>query len=227
VSIFRADQVHKKLADQWLHLPWPQSQSLVRKAVIVLWAQCCMISNVFHGNNVPVSCVGGCFSQEKRFRRIVTHGKFYEWYSVFKEEFTVVRIFQVILCKLLLVKGPPLWSSGQSSWLQSQRSRVRFPALSDFWKVVGLEQGPLSLVSIIEELLVGKSSGSGLENREYGCWDPLCWLRNTFYSYTQRLALTLSTSSGRSVDIVGSRTKGHLLLVKHYIWLIWVRSLAW
>jgi hypothetical protein len=33
---------------------------------------------------------------------------------------------------------------------------------------VGLEQGPLSLVSTIEELLEKKSSGSGLENREYG-----------------------------------------------------------
>jgi hypothetical protein len=28
--------------------------------------------------------------------------------------------------------GPPLWSSGQSSWLQIPRSRVRFPALPDF-----------------------------------------------------------------------------------------------
>ena len=27
---------------------------------------------------------------------------------------------------------PPLWSSGQSFWLQIQRSRVRFPALPDF-----------------------------------------------------------------------------------------------
>ena len=28
--------------------------------------------------------------------------------------------------------GPPLWSSGQSFWLQIERSRVRFPALPDF-----------------------------------------------------------------------------------------------
>ena len=28
--------------------------------------------------------------------------------------------------------GPPLWSSGQSFWLQIQRSRVRLPALPDF-----------------------------------------------------------------------------------------------
>jgi hypothetical protein len=57
---------------------------------------------------------------------------------------------------------PPLWSSGQSSWLQIQ---VWFPVLPDFfWEVVGLERGPLSLVKITEELLQG-NSGSGLENR--------------------------------------------------------------
>jgi hypothetical protein len=37
---------------------------------------------------------------------------------------------------------------------------------------VGLEQGPLSLVITIEELLEIESSGSGLENREYGHRDP-------------------------------------------------------
>jgi hypothetical protein len=37
---------------------------------------------------------------------------------------------------------------------------------------VGLELGPLSLVSTTEELLERKSSGSGLENRDYGRRDP-------------------------------------------------------
>jgi hypothetical protein len=37
---------------------------------------------------------------------------------------------------------------------------------------VGLERGPLILVSKIEELLERKSSGSGLENRDYGRRDP-------------------------------------------------------
>jgi hypothetical protein len=37
-----------------------------------------------------------------------------------------------------------------------------------FLEVVGLERGPLSLVSIIGELLERESSGSGLEMREYG-----------------------------------------------------------
>jgi hypothetical protein len=37
---------------------------------------------------------------------------------------------------------------------------------------VGLKQGPLSLVSTTEELLERQSSGSGLENRDYGRRDP-------------------------------------------------------
>jgi hypothetical protein len=37
---------------------------------------------------------------------------------------------------------------------------------------VGLERGPLSLGSTIEERLEGKSGGSGLENREYDRKDP-------------------------------------------------------
>jgi hypothetical protein len=51
---------------------------------------------------------------------------------------------------LLLYTGPPLWSSGQSSWLE-----IRRPGL-DSWhykKIVGLKWGPLSLVSRAEELL--------------------------------------------------------------------------
>jgi hypothetical protein len=34
---------------------------------------------------------------------------------------------------------------------------------------MGVERGPLSLVSTIGELLERNSSGSGLEKREYGC----------------------------------------------------------
>jgi hypothetical protein len=33
---------------------------------------------------------------------------------------------------------------------------------------MSLERGPLSLMSTVEELLEIKSSGCGLENREYG-----------------------------------------------------------
>jgi hypothetical protein len=70
---------------------------------------------------------------------------------------------------------------------------------------VGLERGPLSLVGTIEEPLARKSSGSGLENREYGRRDPLSSPRGTFYQ--QKLALTSPTSGGRSVGIICSRTQ--------------------
>jgi hypothetical protein len=54
---------------------------------------------------------------------------------------------------------------------------------------MGLKLGPLSLVSKLEELLARKSSGSGLENLEYGRRDPLrrifrcqfCFMEPTIY----------------------------------------------
>jgi hypothetical protein len=52
---------------------------------------------------------------------------------------------------------------------------------------VGLERSPLSLVSTIEQLLGRKSSGSGLENREYGRRDPTRCPSNTLY-FTSTLA---------------------------------------
>jgi hypothetical protein len=47
---------------------------------------------------------------------------------------------------------PPLWSSGQSSWLQIRRSGFESRHYQKK-KVVGLGRGPLSLVSTTEELL--------------------------------------------------------------------------
>jgi hypothetical protein len=41
-------------------------------------------------------------------------------------------------------------------------------------KVVGLERGPLSLVSTTEELLGSNSGGSSLESREYSRRDLSC-----------------------------------------------------
>jgi hypothetical protein len=70
---------------------------------------------------------------------------------------------------------------------------------------VGLERSPLSLVSAIEELLGRKSSGSGLEIREYGSGDPSRRPRGTHYP--RKLALTSPTSEGRSVCRVRSRTQ--------------------
>jgi hypothetical protein len=67
------------------------------------------------------------------------------------------------------------WSvvSGQSSWVQIQRSGFDSRRYQILWEVVGLERGPLNLMSTIEELLGRKSSGSGLESREYGRRGPV------------------------------------------------------
>jgi hypothetical protein len=72
----------------------------------------------------------------------------------------------------LVVKIPGYRSRGHG--FDSQHYQI-------FWEVVGLERGPLSLVSTTEELLGRKSSDCGLENLEYGRRNPLCWPRNTLY----------------------------------------------
>jgi hypothetical protein len=60
---------------------------------------------------------------------------------------------KLLLCGLVVrVPGYKSRGPGFDSW----RYQI-------FWEVVGLEQDPLSLVRIIEELL--ESIGSGLENR--------------------------------------------------------------
>jgi hypothetical protein len=79
------------------------------------------------------------------------------------------------------------------------------PSTTKKKKVVGLERGPLSLVSTTEEILERKSSGSGLENQEYGHRDPLRWPCGTLY--LKKLAIASLTSGSRSISIVCSRTQ--------------------
>jgi hypothetical protein len=66
------------------------------------------------------------------------------------------------LGKFMKFIRPPLWSSGQSSWLQI-RIPSSIPGHYKKKKVVGLERGPLSPVNTTEKLLGRNSSGSGLE----------------------------------------------------------------
>jgi hypothetical protein len=60
-------------------------------------------------------------------------------------------------------------------------------------------------VSTIEELLERKSSGSGLENREYGL--EIHHADHVASSICKKLALTSLISGGRLVDIVRSQTR--------------------
>jgi hypothetical protein len=74
------------------------------------------------------------------------------------------------------------------------------------YKSRGLERGPLSLASTIEELFERKRSGSGLENRDYGRrGSDALTMRHPLYS--QKLALTSPTSGGHSVSIVRSQNQ--------------------
>jgi hypothetical protein len=108
------------------------------------------------------------------------------------------------LATIIILQGPPLWSSGHSSWLQIQRSGYDSRRYHIFWQIIGLERGPLRHVSTIEDLHGVKSSGSDPECREYGHRDTSCSPRGTLYS--QKFALNSPTSGGRSVGIVFSWT---------------------
>jgi hypothetical protein len=72
-----------------------------------------------------------------------------------------------------------LWSNGQSSWLQMQRSGLDSRRYQIFWEAGGLELDSLSVVSAAEKLLERNSSVFSLESRDYGRRDPLRWLRDT------------------------------------------------
>jgi hypothetical protein len=103
-----------------------------------------------------------------------------------------------------------MWSSGHSSWLQIQGSEIDSRRYQIFWEAVGLERGPLSLVSTTEELLERTSSSSGLESEI-----TAVGIRRADHAtplHPQKLALT-SPSGGFSVGIFRSWTKATELLV--------------
>jgi hypothetical protein len=118
--------------------------------------------------------------------------------------------FSYRLCGLV-VRVPGYRSRGPG--FDSRRYQI-------LWEAVGLERGPLSLVRIIEELLEWKSSGSSLENRDYGLGDPLLWALESLYQL--KLALTSPAGWCRSVSIVRLQTK-----TTEFFWrfsYLWVRT---
>jgi hypothetical protein len=69
----------------------------------------------------------------------------------------------------IFVLRPPLWSQFLAT---DPEVRDLFQALPDFLSSSGSGTGTFSLMSTIEEVLERESSGSGLDNREYGRRDP-------------------------------------------------------
>jgi hypothetical protein len=96
---------------------------------------------------------------------------------------------------------PPIGLMINSSWLQIHRPGLNSRHYQIFWEVVGLERGPLSLMSTTEELLGRKRSGSGLENTEYGFRDPLQQPLST------NVGSNFAGKGSHSVSIVHSRSK--------------------
>jgi hypothetical protein len=64
-----------------------------------------------------------------------------------------------------------------------------------------------------------KSSGSCLENREYGRGDPSCWPRDTLYP--QKSAITSPTNGVLSVGIVRSLTQTTEFVVCLFVVPVW------
>jgi hypothetical protein len=106
---------------------------------------------------------------EDASRGLAENEKFYliDFVHYFRIEVRIFTYIQNVSDNRKLFR-PPLWSSGQHSWLHIERSRFDSRRYQIFWNVAGLERGPLSLVSTIEELLARESNGSDLETREYG-----------------------------------------------------------
>jgi hypothetical protein len=169
--------------------------------VVSIYTACFKLLKLFFSSDRVYSCVSyGSHNKQRLFLNNINPVAFVAEMSDVSCEVWTERLF--VLCRRN--SGPPLWSSGQSSWLQIQRSGFDYRRYQILW-VVGLERDTLSLVSTTEELLVRKSNGIGLEIREYGRRDPLRWPCDTLYP--QKVAATSPTSGGRSVAIVRSRTK--------------------
>jgi hypothetical protein len=97
-------------------------------------------------------------------------------------------------CKVSNMFWPPLLSTGQSSWLQIQRSGFDFRRYQIFWQVVALEGAHsaswVQLRSYLKEKVVAPV---------FKTEDPPRWLRDT--------PLSSKVGSGRLLSIVRSRTK--------------------
>jgi hypothetical protein len=128
--------------------------------------------------------------------------KFNKYFIIINLQILLKNSIRIIQCNKK--EGPPLWSRGQSSWLQIQRSGFDFRSYQFFLRSSGSGTGSTQPCEYNWGATWQKSIGSCLEIREYGLWGSSRWPRITLYP--QNLALTSQTSGGRSVSTVSSRT---------------------
>jgi hypothetical protein len=112
-----------------------------------------------------------------------------------------LTLFSIIIIINIITFWLPLWSSGESFWLQIQSSGLDSGHYQIFWEVVGLERSPLSLLSTSEELLERENSGSG--NMAVGIRHP----NDVALCIRKKLAVNSPKSGGHSVGIVRSWTQ--------------------
>ena len=130
-----------------------------------------------------------------------------QMHAVFVEIYCLVISSSYMLCYAMLLL--PLWSSGQSFWLQIQRSRVRSPALPDLLSSSGSGTGSTRPREVkLRSYLNKKSSGSRFRKQRLTAVGTRC-ANHVTPLYPQKLALTSPTGGGLSVGMVRSRTKSH------------------
>jgi hypothetical protein len=95
---------------------------------------------------------------------------------------------------------PPLWSSGQSFWLQIQGSWVRFPALPDFLRSSGSGTGSTQPRRTTEELLGRKVAAPVKKTRINDPGGSVAL--TTQHPLSAKVGTTSPTSGGRWVGIV-------------------------
>jgi hypothetical protein len=124
-----------------------------------------------------------------------------------------------LMCVLiyLIISRLPLWSSGQNSCWQTQRSQI-------FWEAVCLKWSPFRLMSIIEELLEWKVAASVYKTEINGCADPSHWPRDTHLS--SKVSTKIRRLVAVAVSIVCLWTKSmELLFVCLYLIISYIISL--
>jgi hypothetical protein len=174
---------------------WLLITKLIAKLLLAL-ASIVILCTESHGAHVRILLSDGCGSLQaliSQHTKIKTGG-FGGNYSA------------QVYCILIDTIRPPLWSIGQSSWLQIQRSGFDLWRYQIFWEVVGLKRGPLSLVSTIEELLGRKKFRLRSRKRRIRPWG----IRRADFATSlcpQKLTLTSPTSGSHSVGTFRSWTQ--------------------